>query len=69
MNLGKRRLEQTGIVSRKVISSSPLAVQYEITQLGRTLQQPFREVHKWTLDKLPDVEAARLKFDQGGEVS
>ncbi|MCD5977980.1 winged helix-turn-helix transcriptional regulator [Pseudomonas sp. CDFA 611] len=43
MNLGKRRLEQTGIVSREVISFSPVAVQYEITQLGRTLQQPVRD--------------------------
>ncbi|WP_163033021.1 winged helix-turn-helix transcriptional regulator, partial [Pseudomonas viridiflava] len=52
-----RRLERNGLVSRHIISFSPVAVQYEITQLGRTLQQPFRELHKWTLDKLPDVEA------------
>ncbi|MET3458059.1 winged helix-turn-helix transcriptional regulator [Pseudomonas kilonensis] len=64
-----RRLERNGLVSRKVISFSPVAVQYEITQLGRTLQQPFRELHKWTLDKLPEVEAARLKFDEAAEVS
>ncbi|WP_448724038.1 winged helix-turn-helix transcriptional regulator [Pseudomonas farris] len=64
-----RRLERNGLVSRKVISFSPVAVQYEITQLGRTLQQPFRELHKWTLDKLPEVEAARLKFDEATEVS
>lgn len=59
-----RRLERNGLVSRQVISFSPVAVQYEITQLGRTLQKPFRELHQWTLDKLPEVEAARLQFDQ-----
>ncbi|MEX0165930.1 helix-turn-helix transcriptional regulator [Pseudomonas brassicacearum] len=64
-----RRLERNGLVSRKVISFSPVAVQYEITPLGQTLQQPFRELHKWTLDKLPDVEAARLKFDEAAETS
>ncbi|MDZ5603666.1 helix-turn-helix domain-containing protein [Pseudomonas sp. RP23018S] len=64
-----RRLERNGLVSRQVISFSPVAVQYEITQLGRTLQQPFRELHKWTLDKLPEVEASRLKFDQAGQVN
>lgn len=64
-----RRLERNGLVSRKVISFSPVAVQYEITPLGQTLQQPFRELHKWTLDKLPDVEAARLKFDKAAEIS
>ncbi|KPX42466.1 HxlR family transcriptional regulator [Pseudomonas syringae pv. helianthi] len=63
-----RRLERNGLVSRQVISFSPVAVQYEITPLGRTLQQPFRELHKWTLDKLPDVEAARLKFDAVADV-
>ncbi|EKN43989.1 MULTISPECIES: winged helix-turn-helix transcriptional regulator [Pseudomonas syringae group] len=64
-----RRLERNGLVSRHIISFSPVAVQYEITQLGRTLQQPFRELHKWTLDKLPDVEAARLKFDEAAQVN
>ncbi|WP_103308270.1 MULTISPECIES: helix-turn-helix domain-containing protein [unclassified Pseudomonas] len=62
-----RRLERNGLVSRQIISFSPVAVQYEITPLGRTLQQPFRELHKWTLDKLPEVEAARSKFDEAAE--
>lgn len=62
-----RRLERNGLVSRQIISFSPVAVQYEITPLGQTLQQPFRELHKWTLDKLPDVEAARLKFDEAAQ--
>ncbi|UVL82190.1 helix-turn-helix transcriptional regulator [Pseudomonas sp. B21-028] len=64
-----RRLERNGLVSRKVISFSPVAVQYEITPLGRTLQEPLRELHKWTLDQLPEVEAARAKFDAVVEVS
>ncbi|MET0611289.1 MAG: helix-turn-helix domain-containing protein [Pseudomonas caspiana] len=64
-----RRLERNGLVSRQVISFSPVAVQYEITQLGQTLQQPFRELHKWTLDKLPEVEASRLKFDEAAQVN
>lgn len=63
-----RRLERNGLISRQVISFSPVAVQYEITQLGRTLQKPFRELHQWTLDKLPEVEAARLQFDQAAEM-
>ncbi|MBN6714098.1 winged helix-turn-helix transcriptional regulator [Pseudomonas capsici] len=58
-----RRLERNGLVSRKVISLSPVAVQYEITPLGQSLEQPFRELYEWTLMKLPEVEAARLQFD------
>lgn len=65
-----RRLERNGLVSREVISLSPVAVQYQITPLGRTLQQPFRALqqpfralHEWTLAKLPEVDAARQTFD------
>lgn len=58
-----RRLERNGLVSRHVIAT-PLAVRYEITALGRTLQEPLRQLHAWTLDMLPMVESARSDFDQ-----
>jgi DNA-binding HxlR family transcriptional regulator len=58
-----RRLERNGLVSRHVIPV-PLAVQYEITPLGNTLLQPLRQLHTWTLEKLPMVESARRTFDQ-----
>ncbi|MBR0713922.1 MarR family transcriptional regulator [Bradyrhizobium sp. CCBAU 65884] len=58
-----RRLERNGLVSRQVMSSSPVAVQYQITDLGRTLQQPLRELHAWTLAMLPQVQEARQAFD------
>lgn len=58
-----RRLERNGLIAREVISLSPVAVQYQITPLGRTLQQPFRALHEWTLEKLPEVVAARETFD------
>lgn len=62
-----RRLERNGLISRHVISS-PLAVQYEITPLGHTLQQPLRQLHAWTIGKLPMVESARNVFDQQNSV-
>lgn len=58
-----RRLERNGLVERRVISLSPVAVQYQITPLGRSLQEPLQALHGWTLTKLPDVEAARAVFD------
>lgn len=36
-----RRLEHNGLVHRKVIPSSQVAVEYSITPLGRSLQEPF----------------------------
>jgi DNA-binding HxlR family transcriptional regulator len=58
-----RRLERNGLVSRQVVSLSPVAVQYQMTPLGRTLQQPLRQLHEWTLSAIDDVEAARREYD------
>jgi DNA-binding HxlR family transcriptional regulator len=58
-----RRLERNGLVSRRVIPVSPVAVEYEITPLGRSLQTPFKALHAWTLAHIDEVEHARKKFD------
>ncbi|KGT94125.1 hypothetical protein NG99_10815 [Erwinia typographi] len=59
-----RRLQRNGIVERKVLDTSPVAVEYSITALGKTLKEPFQAIYAWTLDYLPEVERARAKFDQ-----
>ncbi|WP_413729566.1 winged helix-turn-helix transcriptional regulator [Sodalis sp. RH22] len=58
-----RRLERNGIVARRVITASPIAVEYQITPLGHTLKQPFQALHQWTVEYLPEVERARATFD------
>lgn len=58
-----RRLERNGLLHRRVVPVSPIAVEYEITSLGRTLQEPFAALHAWTLANLPAVETARSEFD------
>ena len=59
-----RKLERNGMLTRHVIAASPVAVEYEISSLGRTLLLPFKVMHEWTMSKLPAVEAARRAFDQ-----
>ncbi|MDR3375830.1 MAG: helix-turn-helix domain-containing protein [Ancalomicrobiaceae bacterium] len=59
-----RRLERNGLISRRVIPTSPIAVEYEITALGRTLQPPFKALYCWTVAKMAEVEAARRAFDE-----
>ena len=59
-----RRLERNGLVARRVLPGSPVAVEYEITPLGRTLQPPFKALYAWTMANLPDVERARAAFDK-----
>jgi DNA-binding HxlR family transcriptional regulator len=58
-----RRLERNGLVTRRVIPVSPVAVEYEITQLCRTLQPPFKALHAWTMEHLAEVEKAPRAFD------
>jgi DNA-binding HxlR family transcriptional regulator len=58
-----RRLERHGIVSRTVLPSSPVSVEYALTPLGRTLDAPFAALYTWTITHLPEVEAARARYD------
>ena len=62
-----RRLERNGLLARHVIATSPVAVEYEITDLGRTLQPPFKALYAWTMQNLDTVEAARASFDRRTE--
>lgn len=64
-----RRLERNGLISRRVLAGSPVAVQYEITPLGRTLQTPFKALYAWAIAKMPEVEVARQSFDELSKVS
>ena len=58
-----RRLERNGLVERRVIPVSPVAVEYEITPLGRTLQPAFMALYGWTKDHMAEVDRARATFD------
>ena len=59
-----RRLERSGIVSRRVIPSSQIAVEYSITALGRTLEDPFRALFDWTINNSSKVLEAQSDFDR-----
>jgi DNA-binding HxlR family transcriptional regulator len=58
-----RRLERDGILTRTVLPTSPVSVQYEITPLGRTLEVPFRALADWTVHHGATVAEARARFD------
>ena len=58
-----RRLERNGLIMRKIMATSPVAVEYSITELGRTLQVPLRAVYTWAIEHLPQIEKAREHYD------
>lgn len=58
-----RRLERNGLVARAVLPTSPVAVEYSITDLGRTLQVPFGAVYEWAINHLHEIEQAQESYD------
>ncbi|MFE2277967.1 winged helix-turn-helix transcriptional regulator [Streptomyces sp. NPDC059454] len=58
-----RRLERNGIVEREVVSSRPVAVEYRITPLGKTMRPPVDVLLDWARTYMPQIEKAREAFD------
>ncbi|WP_121254337.1 winged helix-turn-helix transcriptional regulator [Nocardioides ferulae] len=59
-----RRLERNGLVERRVISSRPVAVEYRITPLGKTLRPPVEVLLAWADEHTAAIERARAAFDE-----
>ncbi|WP_031090727.1 winged helix-turn-helix transcriptional regulator [Streptomyces sp. NRRL WC-3549] len=58
-----RRLERNGIVERELVSSRPVAVEYRITPLGKTMRPPVDVLLDWVRTYMPEIEKARQAFD------
>lgn len=58
-----RRLERNGMVDRVIVSSRPIAVEYRISALGRSIQDLIDALFHWSAENMPDVERARARFD------
>ena len=58
-----RRLERNGIIERKLLSSRPVAIEYRITPLGKTLRHPIDVLLEWAAAHMPHIEQARETFD------
>ena len=59
-----RGLERDGMVSRTVHATVPVRVDYELTDLGRTLTAPIAALEAWARAHLDDVLAARERYDE-----
>lgn len=54
-----RELEENGIITRTIYPVVPPKVEYEITQLGRTLVVTLEALQIWAENHIPQVHAAR----------
>ncbi|WP_027494442.1 helix-turn-helix domain-containing protein [Rhodococcus sp. JG-3] len=58
-----RKLERNGIIERTVLSTRPVAVEYRITPLGKTLRTPVDVLLAWATTHMDDIDRARDRFD------
>ena len=59
-----RRLERNGMIARDITNTRPVAVEYRLTPLGRSLQDLIDALLHWATSTLPEVERARAHFDR-----
>lgn len=60
-----RALERDGLVVRTVHPVIPPRVEYELSDLGRSLLAPLGALERWAIDNVADVLAAREDYDHG----
>jgi DNA-binding HxlR family transcriptional regulator len=58
-----RNLERDGLVSRTVTPTFPLTVEYELTDLGRSLVGVFLQLKSWADRNMDEVALAREVYD------
>ena len=59
-----RRLERDGIITRTAFAEIPPRVEYALTPLGRSLEQPIRAISDWAETNMPRISRARDAYDR-----
>jgi DNA-binding HxlR family transcriptional regulator len=59
-----KRLERNGLVTRTVLPTSPIGVEYAITPVGHSLREPFQALCAWALAQEQTLEAASATYDR-----
>ncbi len=58
-----RDLERDGLVVRDIYPVIPPRVEYSLTPLGRTLDEPLRALSRWADRHMKEVHLAQSAFD------
>jgi DNA-binding HxlR family transcriptional regulator len=59
-----RSLERDGLIARRVHPGVAPPVEYRLTTLGRSLQDPLAMVCSWAQRHIAEMERARLDYDE-----
>ena len=63
LTLALRNLERDGLVSRTVTPTIPPRVDYELTDLGQSLQKPICGLATWATENVDIIHAAQARYD------
>lgn len=66
LTLTLRGLERDGLISRTVFPTIPPRVDYELTELGRSLLRPVRALGSWARENRSRILEARASYDAKG---
>ena len=58
-----RNLERDGVIIRSITPAVPVRVSYRLTPLGESLLPVMRAVKDWAEAHMPEVQAARRRYD------
>ena len=64
LTLTLRGLERDGRVTRTVFPTIPPRVDYELTELGRSLWRPVESLGLWAREHMLDIHELRRQFDE-----
>jgi DNA-binding HxlR family transcriptional regulator len=67
LTLTLRNLERDGLVSRTVTPTIPPRVDYELTELGQSLQKPICGLATWAMDNVDAIHSAQARFDAASD--
>lgn len=63
LTLRLRTLERDGLVSRRATDTHPPGMEYELTDLGRSLLKQIESLMQWTRSHNAEIMAARTRFN------
>jgi len=69
LTLTLRNLERDGLVNRTVTPTIPPRVDYELTDLGKSLQKPICGLATWAMDHVSEIHSAQARFDAEADKS
>jgi DNA-binding HxlR family transcriptional regulator len=59
-----RSLERDGLVTRTIYAEVPPRVEYQMTEIGRTLSEPVLRLAMWAADHQDAIKSHRVDFDR-----